>query len=278
MAAQLGVKVTIVELLEDILLLLDDDVRREVRRHMEKSLGIRVLTGTALENVTASDQLVSGNVGDETIEAGLLLVSVGRKPVTDGLKLENAGVKTDDKGFIPVDNYGRTNIASIFAIGDVTGRTQLAHSATSQGIIAAENATGKKPQQYEALVPGVIFTAPEVALVGLTENEAKRQGRTVATGKFRLGGLGRAIAVNETTGFVKWIADAQTDQLLGAAAVGAHATELIAEATLAIRSELTTREVGRTIHAHPTFGEAWMEAAHALHGECIHAAPQKKRS
>jgi dihydrolipoamide dehydrogenase len=278
MATQLGVKVTIVELLEDILLLLDGDVRREVRMHMEKSLGIRILTGKALEKVTASDKLVSGNVGDETIEAGLLLVSVGRQPVTDGLKLENAGVKTDDKGFIPVDDYGRTNVASIFAIGDVTGRTQLAHSATSQGITAAENATGKKPQQYEPLVPGVIFTSPEVALVGLTENEAKRQGRTVVTGRFRLGGLGRAIAVNETAGFVKWIADAQTDQLLGAAAVGAHATELIAEATLAIRSELTTREVGRTLHAHPTFGEAWMEAAHALHGECIHAAPQKKRS
>jgi dihydrolipoamide dehydrogenase len=278
MAAQLGGKVTIVELLEDILLLLDADVRREVRSHMEKNLGIHVLTGKALENIAPSDKAVTGKVGDETVEAGLLLVSVGRKPVTDGLKLENAGVKTDDKGFIPVDDYGRTNIASIFAIGDVTGRTPLAHYATSQAIVAAENAVGKKPQKLESLVPGVIFTSPEVALVGLTEDEAKRHSRAIVTGKFRLSALGRAIAVSETTGFVKWIADAQTDQLLGAAAVGAHATELIAEATLAIRSELTTREVARTIHAHPTFSEAWMEAAHALHGECVHAALQKRRS
>lgn len=277
MAAQLGVKVTIVELLDDILLLLDADVRREVRMHMEKSLGIRILTGKALEKVAATDKSVTGKVGDETVEAGLLLVAVGRKPVTDGLKLENAGVKASDKGFVTVDDFGRTNVANIYAIGDVTGRTQLAHYATSQGIIAAQNAVGGKPSKHETLVPGVIFTAPEVALVGLTEDEAKKQGREVVTGKFRLGGLGRAIAVAQTNGFVKWIADAKTDQLLGAAVVGAHGTELIAEAALAIRSELTVAEMGRTIHAHPTFGESWMEAAHAVHNECIHAPPKRKK-
>ena len=148
-------------------------------------------------------------------------MAVGRKPVTDGLKLESAGVKTSDRGFVPVDDFGRTNVANVYAIGDVTGRTQLAHYATSQGIIAAENACGEKPHKHEALVPGVIFTSPEVALVGLTEDEAKKQGREVVTGKFRLGGLGRAIAVAQTSGFVKWIADAKTDQLLGAAVVGA---------------------------------------------------------
>jgi dihydrolipoamide dehydrogenase len=275
MAALLGVKVTIVELLEDILLLLDPDVRREVRASMEKDLGIRILTGKALENVAAGDK-VTGKVGDESVEAEMLLVSVGRKPVTDGLKLENAGVKTNDKGFIPVDDTGRTNVANIFAIGDVNGRTQLAHNATSQGVVAVENALGGQPRKYETLVPGVIFTAPEVALVGLTEEDAKKQGREVVTGKYRFSGLGKAIAAGETTGFVKWIADAKTDQLLGAAAVGAHATELIAEATLAIRGELTVAEVGRTIHAHPTFSETWMEAAHAVHGECIHAPPKRK--
>jgi dihydrolipoamide dehydrogenase len=254
MAAQLGVKVTIAELLEDILLLLDADVRREVRTHMEKNLGITIQTGKPLEKV----------------ESELLLVAVGRKPVTDGLKLENAGVKTNDRGFIPVDDYGRTNVATIYAIGDVTGRTQLAHYATSQAMAVVEN------RKFETLVPGVIFTAPEVALVGLTEDEARKQGRAVQTGKFRLGGLGRAIAVGQTTGFVKWIADAGTDQLLGAAVVGAHATELIAEATLAIRSELTAAELGRTVHAHPTFAESWMEAAHALHGAGVHAPPRRR--
>jgi dihydrolipoamide dehydrogenase len=284
MAAQCGVKVTIVELLEDILLLLDADVRREVRSHMENALGIRVLTGKPLEKIVADDNGVRGvcglsrsERGDETLEAKLLLISVGRKPVTDGLHLENAGLKTSERGFIETDDYGRTNVATIYAIGDVTGKTQLAHYATAQAMAAASNACGQKLQKHDTLVPGIIFTSPEVALVGITEENAKKQGRVVKTGKFRFSGLGRAMAVNETVGFVKWIADATTDQLLGAAAVGPHATELIAEATIAIRAELTAEELGRTIHAHPTFSEAWMEAAHAVHGTCIHAPPKRKK-
>jgi dihydrolipoamide dehydrogenase len=276
MAAMLGVKVTIVELLEDILLLLDPDVRREVRGHMEKNLGIRVLTGKALEKIAADAKEVRGNFGEETLKADLLLSAVGRKPVTDGLHLENAGLKAGERGFIEADDYCRTKVATIFAIGDVTGKIQLAHYATAQGIAAAENAVGQKPQKHPALVPNVIFTSPEVGTVGLSEDDAKKQNRAVKTGKFRFAGLGKSLATGETTGFVKWIADAATDQLLGAAAVGPHATELIAAATTAIRSELTARELGRTIHAHPTFGESWMEAAHALHGECIHAPPKRK--
>jgi len=263
MAALCGVKVTIVELLDDILLLLDADVRRDVRAHMEKNLGITIRTGKPLEKAEAE-------------ASELTLVAVGRKPVTDGLKLENAGVKTNDKGFISADDFGRTNVANIYAIGDVNGRTQLAHNATSQGILAVENALGNTLGKYESLVPGVIFTSPEVALVGWTEEEAKKANRAVRVGKFRFGGLGKGIATGETTGFVKWIADAGTDQLLGAAVVGPHATELIAEATLAIRSELTAQELGRAIHAHPTFSEAWMEAAHVLHGICVHASPIRK--
>jgi dihydrolipoamide dehydrogenase len=281
--AQSAIKVTIVELLEDILLLLDADVRREVRAHMEQQLGIRVLTGKALEKIAADDNGVRGQCGDEMLEAELLLVSVGRKPVTDGLKLENAGLKTNERGFIEADDYGRTNVATIYAIGDVTGKVQLAHYATAQAIAAASNACppgracGHRLQRHDTLVPGVIFTSPEVALVGITEEDAKKQNRAVKTGKFRFSGLGRAMAVNETVGFVKWIVDAATDQLLGAAAVGPHATELIAEATTAIRAEMTAAELGKTIHAHPTFSEAWMEAAHAVHGDCIHAPPRRKK-
>ena len=276
MAAMLGVKVTIVELLEDILLLLDPDVRREVRAHMEKSLGIRVLTGKALEKVAADDKGVTGNFGDEVLKADLLLSAIGRKPVTEGLKPENAGVKVTERGFIEADDCCRTNVATIFAIGDVTGKIQLAHYATAQGIAAAENAVSQKPHKHDTIVPNVIFTSPEVGTVGLSEADAKKQGRAVKTGKFRFAGLGKALAVGETTGFVKWIADATTDQLLGAAAVGPHATELIAEATTAIRAELTVQELGHTIHAHPTFSEAWMETAHAVHGEAIHAPPKRK--
>ncbi len=276
MAAMLGVKVTIVELLEDILLLLDADVRRDVRVHMEKRLGIRVLTGKALEKISAEGGGVRGNFGDETLTADLLLCAVGRKPVTEGLKLENAAVKTTERGFIQADDYCRTSVANIFAIGDVTGKIQLAHYATAQGIAAAENAVQSKLQKHDTIVPNVIFTSPEIGTVGLSEDDAKKQGRAVRTGKFRFSGLGKGLATGETTGFVKWIADATTDQLLGAAAVGPHATELVAEAAAVIRAELTTHELGRTIHAHPTFSEAWMEAAHALHGESIHAPPRRK--
>ncbi|HEY3762082.1 MAG TPA: dihydrolipoyl dehydrogenase [Verrucomicrobiae bacterium] len=276
MAAMLGVKVTIVELSEDILMLLDADVRREVRTHMEKDLGIRMLTGKALEKISADAKGVRGNFGDETLSADLLLCAVGRKPVTDGLKLENVGLKTTDRGFIQADDHCRTSVANIYAIGDVTGKIQLAHYATSQGIAAAENAVRPKSEKHEMIVPNVIFTSPEVGTAGLSEDDAKKQNRAVKTGKFRFSGLGKGLATGETTGFVKWIADATTDQLLGAAAVGPHATELVAEAAAVIRSELTTHELGRTIHAHPTFSEVWMEAAHALHGECIHAPPKRK--
>ena len=176
-------------------------MRREVRGHMEKNLGIRVLTGKALADIKADAKGVTGKFGDEVLKADLLLSAVGRKPVTEGLKLENAGLKTNERGFIEVDDYCRTKVATIFAIGDVTGKIQLAHYATSQGVVAAENACGRKPQTNETLVPNVIFTVPEVGTVGLSEDDAKKQGRAVMTGKFRFGGLGRALAVNETGRF-----------------------------------------------------------------------------
>jgi dihydrolipoamide dehydrogenase len=205
-----------------------------------------------------------------------LLNAVGRKPVTNGLNLGTAGLETNARGFIETDAYCRTKAATIFAVGDVTGKTQLAHFATAQGLVAAQNAVGMKPRPHETLVPNVIFTAPEVATVGLSESEARTQDRPVKTGKFRFAGLGKGLAAGETTGFVKWIADADSERLLGAAAVGPRATELIAAATTAVRAEFTAGELGETIHAHPTFSEAWMEAAHALRGESIHAPPRRR--
>jgi len=275
LAAQLGVEVTVVELLEDIIANADKDVRGALRRHMESVLGVRVLTGNPLENVDAAEDGVRGSVGGTEIRAELLLVAVGRKPVTDGLALENAGIKTDDSRFIPVDEYLQTRAATVFAIGDVTGGPQLAHAATSQGITAAENAHGNARRKTETLVPACMFTAPEIGAVGLTEQDAAERGIAVRVGKFAFSGLGKAIAVGDTTGFVKWVAAADTGQLLGAHAVGPHATELVAEAALAIRAELTAHEVGTTIHSHPTFAEAWMEAAHALDGQSIHQPSRK---
>jgi len=275
--AQLGVRVTVVELLEDILWSLDADVRREVRRHMEKALGIRILTGRALENISADEGSVRGTVGEEQVKADVLLAALGRKPVTEELKLENAGLATNPQGFIEVDEYGRTRVATIYAIGDVTGGPQLAHAATSQGLVAAENTCSRTLRKNEKYIPNCIFTSPEIGTVGLSEQEARAPGREIKAGKFMLGALGKALAMGGTMGFVKWVADAETDQLLGAQVVGPHATELIAEATTAIRAELTATELAHTVHAHPTLAEAWMESAHLLVGTPIHSLPRKKK-
>lgn len=256
-------------------MMVDADVRREVRGHMEKRLGIRVLTGKALEAIAATESGVTGRCGDEILSAELLLVAVGRRPLTADLNLEAAGVKTAKSGHIAVDDYARTSAASIFAVGDVNGGIQLAHAATSQGVIAAENAVLKTQRKIDTLVPSCIFTAPEIGSVGLTEQEAKTRGLAVKVGKFSFAFLGKAMAAGGTNGFVKWVTDANTDRLLGAHAVGLHATELIAEATVAVRAELTAEELGRTIHCHPTLSESWMEAAHGLHGTCVHAPPKR---
>jgi dihydrolipoamide dehydrogenase len=276
MLAQLGVRVTVVELLEDILWGLDPDVRRELRRHMGKALGVRILTGATLEDITADDRRVRGRVQQEWVEADLLLAALGRHAVTQELQAENAGVTTNERGFIDVDEYGRTQVATVYAIGDVTGGPLLAHAATSQGLVAAENACGRYLRKNEKYVPNCIFTSPEIGTVGLSEQEAQQQGRKIKTGKSMLGALGKALAIGEPMGFVKWVADAETDQLLGAAPACPHATELIAEATVALRAELTGAELAQTIHAHPTLAELWMEAAHALEGEPIHTIPKHK--
>jgi len=269
MAATLGTKVTVVEMLEDIVMILDKDVRRVLRKRME-ALGITILTGAPLTEIAVQKNKVSGLYKDQKLEGDLLLVAVGRKPNTAALNLERAGVKVDERGTIPVTAQGRTNIANIFAIGDlVTGSIQLAHAATQQGVVAAEAASGQAAKG-EKLCPSCIFTSPEIGLVGLTEAKAQQLGITVKTAMFPFAALGKAMAAGETDGFVKWIADPVTGQLLGAQAIGGHATDLISEAAVAIRNELTIDEIGKTIHCHPTLAEAWMEAAHAFHGECIH--------
>lgn len=274
--ARLGVQVTLVEMLSDILLILDEDVRRELRQSFEKKLKIRILTGAPLTDITANDNGVSGKAGDQTVSAELMLVSIGRRPVTAELNLAGIGIQTTPAGHIPIDAQGRTRAATVFAVGDVNGGPQFAHAATRQGVIIAENLYAKSRTTFDPLVPACIFTDPEVGSVGLTEAQAKEQNRAVKIGKFSFAHLGKALASGHPGGFVKWIADATTDRLLGAQAVGSHATELIAEATLAIRGEYTAQELGRAIHSHPTLSEAWMEAAHALHGTCIHAPPRRK--
>lgn len=275
MAAGLGVQVTVVELLDDVLMLLDADVRQVVKKRMRNELGMKLLTGHAMEQIEATDECVIAVAGDQKLEADMLLVAIGRKPVTAGLNLEAAGIALDERGYIPVDELSRTDVPNVYCIGDVSGRMQLAHAATSQAVYAVEHALREEEHIEEVVIPGVIFTSPEVALVGLTEAEAKGQGIEIATGAFHFRGLGKALASNETEGFVKIIADQNSDRIIGAQCVGPHATDLISEMVLAVREELTAAELGRTVHAHPTFAEVWMEAAHALHGACIHAPPAR---
>lgn len=275
MAAGLGVKVTIVELLADVLMLLDKDVRQVVKKNMKDALGMTILTGDAMENIAATDKSVTATAGKNKLEADMLLVAIGRSPVTDGLNIEATGVVPNERGYIEVDDLNRTNVPNIYCIGDVSGRMQLAHAATSQAVYAVEHAMKGDEKIEEVVIPGVIFTSPEVALVGLTELEAQKLGIQTNIGKFAFRGLGKAMASNETEGFVKIIAEKESDRIIGAQCAGPHATDLISEMVIAVREELTAEELGNTVHAHPTFAEVWMEAAHALHKACIHAPPAK---
>ncbi len=269
MAAALGCKVTIVEMLEDILVVLDQDVRRVLLKRMQE-LDIKVLTGAPLTDIKADKNSVSGSVSGKNVSADAMLVSIGRVPDTAGLDLQRAGVKVDKNGTIPVNTQCRTNVASVFAVGDlISGSIQLAHAATQQGVTAAEAVAGMN-SRVEKECPACIFTMPEVGIAGISEAQAREAGKDIRKAVFPFAALGKAMAAGETDGFVKWIADAGTGQLLGAQAVGCHATDLISEAAVAIRNELTIDEIGRTIHCHPTMSEAWMEAAHAWHGECVH--------
>jgi dihydrolipoamide dehydrogenase len=277
MAAQLGCKVTVVEMLDDILFMLDSDVRGEVRKYMENELKITVQTGQPMKDIKGGASEVSATVGENKVKSEILLVAVGRQPDARGLQLQNAGIALTESGHISIDKYCQTSVAGIFAVGDVTaGSTQLAHAATAQGITAASVAVTGRLKANETIIPACIFTKPEIGSAGMTEKQAAERGINVKKGRFSFMALGKAMAAGETGGFVKWLVDADTDRLIGASAVGAHATELISEAAVAIRAELTATEIGNTVHCHPTMSEAWMEAAHAVHGTCIHAPPRRK--
>ena len=275
MAASLGTKVTIVEMLEDIIMPLDRDTRRVLRKQME-ALGMTILTGAPMSDIAATAKGVTAKFKDQELSADLLLVSIGRRPNTADLDLARAGIEANERGYIPVDCHCRTKTASVFAVGDiVAGGVQLAHAATMEGIVAAECAAGRM-SKMDPIVPACIFTCPEIGMVGLSEAQAQVQGRAVKVGVFPFMALGKAIAMGETDGFVKWIADAATGQLLGAQSIGPHATELISEAATAIRNELTAETLAGTVHCHPTLSEAWMEAAHAVEGTCISMPPRKR--
>jgi dihydrolipoamide dehydrogenase len=276
-----GSEVTLVEMLPRLLPLEDEEISEELKKAFRRR-GIRSLTDTALKSADPVDDSAGQGSGggvrltlerdgkDEVLTAELLLVAVGRAPVTAGLGLEELGVELD-RGYIKVDGYMRTAADGVYAIGDVVPTPWLAHVASSEGILAVEHMAGEdvRPIDYDH-VPSCTYCEPEVASVGLTEAKARERGHDVATGKFPFSALAKAAILQHTAGFVKIVRDVKYDELLGVHILGAHATDLIAEACVALRVESTTEELFRTMHAHPTLSEAVMEAAHAAFGHPIH--------
>jgi dihydrolipoamide dehydrogenase len=276
--ASYGSEITIVELLDTILPLEDPDVGRLMKRSFE-ARGMRCLTKSRVNSVEVDGKqarvAVSGQAGDETIEADMVLVAIGFVPHTQGLNLDAAGITTE-RGFISINDQMQTNVPNVYAIGDVTGKLMLAHVGMEQGVIAAEHIAGKRVPALDYIqMPRATFCQPQVGSIGYTEQQAKDAGFAVKTGRFPLTALGKAIAIGETEGFVKVVADQPTGQVLGLHIVGHDANDLLGEATMIALLEATTIEVGFAVHAHPTMAEAIKEAALAVDGEAIHIARKK---
>lgn len=265
----LGSEVTVVEMLPQIIPAEDAELAAELEKSF-KGEGIRILTGAKVEKVTDEGKKKKAvtDTGEEII-VDKILVAVGRCLNSVDIGLEDAGISTE-RGKIIVNEKMETNVPGVYAIGDVVGGALLAHKASAEGIVAAENACGKNVTMDYSAVPGCIYTLPEVASVGMTEAKAKDEGISVKTGKFPFSASGKAVATGEIQGFVKVVAEAETGKILGVQIIGPHATDLIAEGVLAVRCKLTLEELSRTIHAHPTLAEAVMEAAEAAEGKAIH--------
>ena len=272
---RLGAKVTVVEFMDKIGGYMDAEVAKQFQRIMEKQ-GIEFKLGAKVTGADAKGKGVSLTLepakggATEKLAADVVLVSIGRKPYIDGLGLDKVGVKLDERGRVAVDHHFETNIKGIYAIGDVIAGPMLAHKAEEDGIAAVEGMTGQKPHIDYNLVPGVIYTWPEVANVGKNEEEVKAAGVEYKVGKFPFLANSRGRAVGQTDGFVKIIADAKTDRVLGVHIIGPHAGTLIAEAVTTMEFGGSSEDIARTCHAHPTLNEAVKEAALAVLGRAVH--------
>jgi dihydrolipoamide dehydrogenase len=272
--AKAGANVTVLEMLEDILPGYGEDVTRIVRKRAER-LGVDFYFEHSAsewedrgEGLTVLAERPDGDVAEFGAEK--VLVAVGREPVTDTLNLEAAGIETDEKGFIPTDDRARTNREDVFAIGDVAGEPMLAHKASKEGHVAAEVIAGEPAALDYQAVPAAVFTDPEIGTVGMTEQEAADAGFEPVVGQMGMRASGRALTLDEDEGFVRIVADANSEFVLGAQIVGPEASELIAEVGLAIEMGATLEDIAATIHTHPTLSEAVMEAAANARGQAIH--------
>jgi dihydrolipoamide dehydrogenase len=277
--ARIGAKVIIVEITDSLLPGTDREIAAVVQRTLEKH-GMKVylkascvgFTKTS-EGLKVSIKTESGNVEEITDK---ILVSVGRKATTVNMNLEKVGVELDQRGFIRVNEKLMTSVQGIYAIGDVTGPPYLAHKASKQGIVAAEVIAGKPSMFEDRVLPSAIFADPEIASVGLTEEEARKQGIDVDTAKFPFSALGRSLTAGETEGFVKMVIGKESTRVLGVQIVGPSASDLISECSLALEMGATAEDIALTIHPHPTLPESIMEAAEAVLGKAIHTVNKKK--
>ena len=269
----LGTEVTIVEMFDQLLPLEDKDVAKQLQRQFKKDK-IKVMTGIRIEKCEiVDDEVVATLSNGKQVKAEKALLSIGRKPYLDNSGVEDIGI-TLERGKIVVNENLETNIEGVYAIGDLINTPFLAHVASKEGLIAAQNALfgNSKTVNYKA-VPRCVYTEPEVAGVGKTEKELQQQDITYKVGQFDFRALGKAQAIGHFQGFIKILAD-QEDKVIGASIVGPHATDLLTELSLAVHLGLTVEQVGDVIHAHPTLSEGIMEALHDVHGECVHAAPK----
>ena len=274
--AELGTKVTILEALPSILAAQGTAISQFMTKSMGQK-GITIQTGVKVQRIenkkTHTAISLSSGV---SVEAEYALISVGRKVYTEGLCLEKAGLALNERGHLDVNEKMQTSVPGIYAIGDVTGKWMLAHVGSHQGIIAAMNACGEESVMHYEAVPAVVFTAPEIATVGLTLEQALEKGYPAIQGTFPFSALGKAQAAIETEGFAQIVADRKTGQILGAVVIGHDASNLISEMTLAIQNELTIESMLQTIHAHPTIAESWHEAAAIAFDMPINFPPKRK--
>ena len=269
--ARMGVDVTLIEMLDQLLPAEDKDMARVVERQFKQD-GIEVMTGTKVEGVEEQKTGVKVKAGEQEVKADYLVIAGGRQPDTDPLSLDAAGVKTNDRGQIEVDEYQRTSADGIYAIGDLVRGPALAHKAEEEGVIAMETAAGQPTEPMNVdLVPGATFCHPQVASVGLTEEQAKETGRQIKVGKFKLGGAGASVVYDDRAGLVKIVGDPEYGEILGAHIVGNIACDMISEIVNVIALEGGYPELGRIIHPHPTMSEAILDGARAVDGWAIHA-------
>ncbi len=271
---RLGTEVIFIEFLDRICPTLDNSLSKELQQCLTKQ-GMHFYLSSKVSSAEISDKQITLTVqkadqSSQMISSEAVLISIGRKPLTAGLGLENIGITTNPKGFIPINGQFRTAIPHIFAIGDIVDGPMLAHKASEEGAAVAEIIAGHHPLVNYAAIPSVIYTNPEVAAVGMTEEEAKSFGLNPTSGTFPFKANSRARCTGEEEGFAKIVADPATDRILGVHIIGAHASELIAEAGLAISQQAKVLDIANTPHAHPTLSEALKEAALAVHKRAIH--------